>query len=80
MQETSRIVERYVDQRFAELHNLLREIENNVTSVDSRLTNVVEHYLSYKDLWREWWKVVAVLIAAISAGAGIAIAGAQWIR
>ncbi len=70
----------YVDEQIAEQRTAIKEVRDKAIRDCQRVTNIEQHYLSYKSLWKEWWKVAGVLVVAVSAGAGLAIAGAQWIK
>ena len=49
----------------------VEQLVQQVNRIEGRLCG----FVSYKDLWGDWWKVVGILIGAVASGAGLMALG-----
>ena len=65
----------YVDEQIEKVRTLTQQNASDISGINGQL----KHHVTYRQLWSDWWKLVGIGLALVSAGAGLAIAGAQWL-
>ncbi len=76
VQVAERATRTYVDEQIEKVRTLAQDNTSAISGINGQL----EHHVTYRQLWSDWWKLVGIGLALVSAGAGLAIAGAQWLR
>ena len=74
--EESQNIRAYVERKIDAVNNDVSNVKSDMSGVKENL----KHAVTYKSLWSLVFVILTTVAAAISAGAGIAIAVAQWVN
>ena len=51
------------------------DLRERIKGVETQLSETT--YVTYKDLWKDWWKIAGVLVTFVGVGAAVVLAASR---